>query len=58
MTSKPHEDPVERIITEHYLFDLDQPVEKTAEILGKDEEYVRRIHDDYVRLIMPTRSGK
>lgn len=58
MTHRLHDVPIERIVTEHYLFDLDQSVEKTAEILGKDEEYVRKIHDDYMRLIMPIRSGK
>lgn len=49
---------LDRIIVEHYLFDLDQSVEKTAEILDKDEEHVREIHDNYVKLIMPKRSGK
>lgn len=58
MTYKLQDVPIERIIVEHYLFDLDQSVEKTAEILDKDEEYVRKIHDDYVRLIMPTGRGK
>lgn len=47
MTRKPHEVPIERLITEHYLFDLGQSVEKTAEILAMDEDYVRKIHDDY-----------
>ena len=46
---------IDRLIVEHYLFDLDQSVEKTAEILDKDEEYVREIHDNYVKFIMPTR---
>lgn len=58
MTSKLQDVPIERIAIEHYLFDLDQSVEKTAEILGKDEEYVRKIHDDYMRLFMVTRSDK
>lgn len=56
--NKLHDVPIDRIITEHYLFDLNQSVEKTAEILGKDEEYVRKVHDNYVKLIMPTRRGK
>lgn len=51
---KPNEVPIERIITEHYLFDLDQSIEKTAEILDKDEEYVRKIYDNYMRFISPT----
>lgn len=58
MTSKLQDVPVERIAIEHYLFDLGQSVEKTAEILDKDEEYVRKIHDDYIRLFMVTRSDK
>ena len=58
MTSKLQDIPIERIAAEHYLFDLGQSVEKTAEILSMDEDYVREIHDNYMRLIMPTRSGK
>lgn len=58
MTGRLHDIPVDQIMTEHYLFDLGQSVEKTAEILDKDEEYVRKIHDDYMRLIAPTRSGR
>lgn len=50
--------PIDRIMVEHYLFDLDQSVEKTAEILDKDEKYVREIHDDYTKLTMPTRRNK
>ena len=38
--------PIERIMVEHYLFDLDQSVEKTAEILDMDEETVRRVHQE------------
>lgn len=58
MTFKIQDVSVERIAIEHYLFDLGQSVEKTAEILGKDEEYVRKIHDDYIKLFMMTRSEK
>lgn len=58
MTDKFHGVPVERIAAEHYLFDLNQSVEKTAEILSMDEDRVREIHDNYMRLIMPTRSSK
>nr|UVX39257.1 MAG: hypothetical protein [Bacteriophage sp.] len=50
MTGRLHDIPIDQIMTEHYLFDLGQTVEKTAEILGKDEEYVRKIHDNYMRL--------
>lgn len=38
--------PLDRILIEHYLFDLGQSVEKTAEILDMDEETVRRIHQE------------
>lgn len=58
MTYKLHKVPIERLEVEHYLFDLDQSVEKTAEILDMDEEYVREIHDDYIKLITPGRSIK
>lgn len=58
MTRKLQDVPIERAITEHYLFDLDQSVEKTAEILNMDEDQVRKVHDDYVKFIMPTRSIK
>lgn len=58
MTRKLQDIPIERIAVEHYLFDLGQSVEKTAEILDEDEEYVRKIHDDYMRISTKTRSGK
>ena len=58
MTHKLHDVPIEQLAVEHYLFDLDQSVEKTAEILDTDEEYVREIHDDYMKLITPGRSIK
>lgn len=50
--------PLDQAVTEHYLFDLGQSVEKTAEILDKDEEYVREIHDNYVKFITPIRRNK
>lgn len=58
MTCKLQDVPIERIAAEHYLFDLDQSIEKTAEILSMEEDDVREIHDNYVRIIMPTRSSK
>lgn len=58
MTRKLYDVQIERCIAEHYLFDLDQSVEKTAEILDMDEDSVRKIHDDYVRFIMPTRRSE
>lgn len=50
--------PIDQIMTEHYLFDLDQSVERTAEILDEDEGDVRKIHDDYIRLTTMTRRDK
>nr|DAI78236.1 MAG TPA: Transcriptional regulator FleQ factor, AAA+, ATPase, c-di-GMP [Caudoviricetes sp.] len=38
--------PLDRLLIEHYLFDLDQSVEKTAEILDMDENTVRRVHQE------------
>lgn len=58
MTRKLHDVLIERVMAEHYLFDLDQSVEKTAEILDMDEDRVRKIHDDYIRFIMPTRRSE
>ncbi|UWF80652.1 MAG: hypothetical protein [Bacteriophage sp.] len=58
MTRKLHDIQIERVIAEHYIFDLDQSVEKTAEILDMDEDWVRKVHDDYVRFIMPTRRSE
>lgn len=58
MTYKTHDVSIERIMVEHYLFDLNQSVEKTAEILSMDEDRVREIHDNYMKFIMPTRGNK
>lgn len=58
MTRKLHDVPIGRLIVEHYLFDLDQSVEKTAEILSMDEDYVKETYDNYVKYIMPTRGIK
>lgn len=58
MTRKLYDIPIEKAMAEHYLFDLDQSVEKTAECLAMDEEFVRKVHDDYVRFIRPTRRSK
>lgn len=46
MTRKLYDVPIERIAAEHYLFDLGQSIEKTAEILNIDEETVRRIQKE------------
>lgn len=53
MTHTLQDVPIERLMAEHYLFDLGQSVEKTAEILSMDREYVRKIHDDYKALRLP-----
>lgn len=58
MTHKLHDVPIEVLMVKHYLFDLDESVEKTAEILSMDEDSVREIHDNYVKFIMPTRGSK
>ena len=46
MMHKLNDVPLERLVVEHYLFDLGQSVKKTAEILDMDEEKVRRIHQE------------
>lgn len=58
MTHKLHDVQIENVIAEHYLFDLGQSVEKTAEILSMDEDWCRKVHDDYVRFTMSTRRNK
>lgn len=58
MTHKLHDVPIEHLAVEHYLFDLDQSVEKTAEILDIDEEHVRKISDDYMKLTTTGRNIK
>lgn len=46
---------IDRIMVEHYLFDLGQTVEKTAEILDMDEEKIRRIHQESSRFYSAVR---
>lgn len=58
MTRKLYDVPIERIAAEHYLFDLGQSIEKTAEILDMNEDGVREIHDNYIRSFLPTRGNK
>lgn len=58
MTRKLYDVPIERIAAEHYLFDLNQSVEKTAEILNMDEDRIREIHDNYMRSFLPTGGNK
>lgn len=47
MTHKLNDVPIERLMVEHYLFDLGCPIETVSEISGMDEESVRKIYDDY-----------
>lgn len=47
MTHKLNDVPIERLMVEHYLFDLGYPIETVSEISGMDEEPVGKIYDDY-----------
>lgn len=58
MTYHPQRMSTERALVEHYLFALGQTVEKTAEILDKDEETVRKIYDDYRKYGLTERKSK
>nr|UVX95722.1 MAG: hypothetical protein [Bacteriophage sp.] len=58
MTRKPEHASIDRLMVEHYLFDLGQSIEKTAEILGKDEKYVRESYDNHIKFTMPIRRHK
>ena len=49
MTRKLNDVPIERLMVEHYLFDLGYPIEKVNEIFEMDEESVRKIHDEHKR---------
>lgn len=46
MTRRLHDVHLERMAVEHYLFDLEYPVEKVSEIFDMDEKSVREIYDD------------
>lgn len=46
MTYKLHDVPLDQLLIEHYLFNLGQSGEKTAEILDMDEDTVRRVHQE------------
>lgn len=58
MKSKLIEIPIEQLAIEHYLFDLEYPIEKVSEILDVDENLVKEIHDKYIRTYIPGRSNK
>lgn len=53
MSHKLTEIPVKQLVVEHYLFDLEYPVEKVSEILDMDENHVREIYENYKRAFMP-----
>lgn len=58
MKSKLIEIPIEQLAIEHYLFDLEYPIEKVSEILDVDENLVKGIHDKYIRTYTHGRSNK
>lgn len=58
MTSRLYDVPLEQIAVEHYLFDLECSVEEVSEIFGMDGDLVRKIYDNYVKNILPTRRIK
>lgn len=49
MANKLTDIPLDQLLIEHYLFDLDQSAEKTAEILDMDEETVRHVHQESLK---------
>lgn len=50
--------PIEQLMIEHYLFDLEYPIEKVSEISGMDRESVRKIYDDRKKYETATRRSK
>lgn len=58
MKHKLIEIPIEQLAIEHYLFDLEYPIEKVSEILDVDENLVKEIHDKYIRTYTHGRSNK
>lgn len=58
MTRKLHDVPIERLMVEHYLFDLGYPIETVSEISGMDRESVRKIYDDRQKYETQTRRIK
>nr|UVM80640.1 MAG: hypothetical protein [Bacteriophage sp.] len=49
---------IDQLMVEHYLFDLNQSVEKTAEILDIDEETVRQIHRESSKFYSAVRKDR
>lgn len=58
MTHKLIDIPLEQLVIEHYLFDLEYPPEKVSEILDVDENLVKKIHGKYLRESIPGRRNK
>lgn len=58
MKHKLIEIPIEQLAIEHYLFDLEYPIEKVSEILDVDENLVKETHDKYIRTYTPERSNE
>lgn len=48
---------IDKLMVEHYLFDLNQSVEKTAEILDMDEDIVRQVHQESSRFYSVVRKA-
>lgn len=42
--------PLDQLLVEHYLFDLNLPVDKVAEVAGMDKDHVRDIYEQASRL--------
>lgn len=58
MKPKLIEIPIEQLAIEHYLFDLEYPIEKVSEILDVDKNLVKEIHDKYIRISITGKSNK
>lgn len=50
--------PIERIMVEHYLFDLGYPIETVCKVSGMDRGTVTKIYDDFRRTGLTKRSIK
>lgn len=47
--------PLMQLAVEHYLFDLGYPVEKVSEILDVNQNTVKEIYENYIRLTTITK---
>lgn len=55
MAYKLYDTPLMTVLVEHYLFDLEYPVEKVSEIVNMDKEAVEEIYEARIRYTTPTR---